>query len=92
MASAREIPTGAVISGIGVITSRTRVALHSATGVKRRSRLVMMPKRRPSSSTTGNPDTRYCPQIWSSVSSVSSGPMVMGLEIIPVWVRLTTST
>ena len=43
-------------------------------------------------STTGSPETRYWPQSRSSSSSVSSGPMVMGLEIIPVWVRLTTST
>ena len=35
---------------------------------------------------------RYSPQISSSSSSVASGPIVTGLEIIPVWVRLTRST
>ena len=86
------MPTGAVISGIGVITSSTLVVAHSATGVKRRSRLVMMPSSRWSASTTGRPETRYSPQIWSSSSRVASGPIVTGLEIIPVWVRLTRST
>ncbi len=86
------MPTGAVISGIGVITSSTLVEAHSATGVKRRSRLVMMPRRRSSTSTTGSPETRYSPQIWSSSSSVLSGVIVTGLEIIPVWVRFTRST
>ena len=92
MASSREMPTGPVTSGIGVITSSTLVVAHSATGVKRRSRLVMMPSRRLSVSTTGSPETRYSPQIWSSSSSVASGPMVTGLEMIPVWVRFTRST
>ena len=92
VASSRLIPTGAVISGIGVITSSTLVVAHSATGVNRRSRLVMIPSRRASVSTTGRPETRYSPQMWSSSSSVLSGPMVTGLEIIPVWVRLTRST
>ena len=92
VASSRLIPTGAVISGIGVITSSTLVLAHSATGTKRRSRLVMMPSRRWSVSTTGRPEMRYWPQISSSSSSVASGPMVTGLEIIPVWVRLTRST
>ena len=86
------MPTGPVISGIGVITSSTLVLAHSATGVKRRSRLVMMPSRRSSSSTTGRPETRYSPQSWSSSSSVASGPIVTGLVIMPVWVRLTRST
>ncbi len=86
------MPTGPVMSGIGVITSSTLVVAHSATGVKRRSRLVMMPSSRLSVSTTGSPDTRYSPQILSRSSSVWSGPMVTGLEMIPVWVRLTRST
>ena len=86
------MPTGPVISGIGVIISSTLVLAHSATGVKRRSRLVMMPSRRLSLSTTGSPETRYSPQIWSSCSSVASGPIVTGLEMMPVWVRLTRST
>ena len=59
-AAARWPPRGRcrpapVISGIGVITSSTLVVAHSATGVKRRSRLVMMPSSRLSASTTGRP-------------------------------------
>ena len=80
------------MSGIGVMTSRTSVEAHSATGVKRRSRLVTMPMSFLSSPMTGRPETRYSPQIASSSSRVRSGPMVIGLEIIPVWVRLTRST
>ena len=86
------MPTGPVISGIGVITSSTLVVGHSASGVKRRSRLVMMPSSRLSGSTTGRPETRYSPQIRSRSSSVASGPIVTGLEMMPVWVRLTRST
>ena len=63
VASSREMPTGPVISGIGVITSSTLVVAHSATGVNRRSRLVMMPSSRLSASTTGRPETRYSPQM-----------------------------
>ena len=81
-----------MISGIGVIISSTLVVAHSATGVKRRSRLVMMPSSRMSGSTTGRPETRYSPQMRSSSSSVASGPIVTGLEMMPVWVRLTRST
>ena len=92
MASSREIPTRPVTSGVEVITSSTFVVDHSATGVNRRSRLVQMPSNRLSVSTTGSPETRYSPQIWSSSSSVASGPMVTGLEMMPVWVRLTRST
>ncbi len=86
------MPSGAVTSGIGVMTSRTRVVAHSAIGVNRRSRLVMMPIRMPSVRITGSPETRYRPQVSSSCSNVASGPMVTGLEIMPVWVRLTRST
>ncbi len=86
------MPIEPVTSGIGVITSSTLVVAHSATGVKRRSRLVMMPSRRLSVSTTGRPETRYWPQMVSRSSSVRSGPIVTGLEMIPVWVRLTMST
>jgi len=92
VASSREMPTGAVISGIGVITSLTFVPAHSATGVNRRSRFVTMPSSRLSTSTTGRPETRYSPQRSSSSSRVASGPIVTGLEIMPVWVRLTRST
>ena len=79
-------------SGIGVITSSTLVVAHSATGVNRRSRLVQMPSRRMSVSTTGSPETLYSPQIRSRSSRVASGPIVTGLEMIPVWVRFTRST
>ncbi len=92
MASSRSMPTRPVTNGIGVITSSTLVLAHSATGVNRRSRLVQMPSRRLSASTTGRPDTRYSPQIRSRSSSVASGPMVTGLEMIPVCVRFTRST
>ena len=86
------MPSGPVMSGIGVITSWTRVVAHSLTGVKRRSRLVTMPISRLSPSTTGSPETRYSPHFWSRSSSVASAPMVIGLEMIPVCVRLTRST
>ena len=92
VASSREMPMAPVIRPSLVITSVTLVVAHSATGVKRRSRLVMMPSRWLSTSTTGSPETRYSPQSRSRSSSVASGPMVTGLEMIPVWVRLTRST
>ena len=59
VASSREMPTGPVINDSDVITSLTLVLAHSATGTKRRSRLVMMPSKVLLSSTTGSPDTRY---------------------------------
>ena len=86
------MPTGAVTSGIGVMTSPTSVVAHSATGVKRRSRLVIIPSSRPPSSTTGRPETRYSPQRSSSSSSVAFGPMTTGLLMRPLCVRLTRST
>ena len=86
------MPTGPVTSGMGVMTSPTSVLAHSATGVKRRSRLVMMPMSRSSGSTTGRPETRYSPQSSSSSSRVAFGPMVTGLGMMPVWVRFTRST
>ena len=86
------MPTGAVMSGIGVMTSSTFVVPHSATGTKRRSRLVMMPSNRWSVSTTGSPEMRYSPHTSSSCSRVASGPIVTGLAIRPVWVRLTSPT
>ena len=92
MASSREMPTGPVMSGIGVITSPTSRVAHSATGTNRRSRLVTMPSSRRSASTTGNPETRYSPQTSSSSSRVAFGLIVIGLVIMPVWVRLTRST
>ena len=80
------------MSGIGVITSSTFVVAHSPTETKRRSRLVMMPSSRWSASTTGSPEMRNSPHTSSSCSSVASGPIVTGLGISPVWVRLTRST
>jgi hypothetical protein len=54
-ASSRDTPTGAVTSGIFVMTSRTgRVWSVS----KRMSRLVTMPTRMPASSVTGTPEMR----------------------------------
>ena len=53
-----SMPTGAVIRGAFVMTSLTRVVLFSKEETKRMSRLVMMPTRRPSPSTTGSPETR----------------------------------
>ncbi len=92
VASSREMPAGPVIRGMGVMTSSTFVVPHSATGVKRRSRLVTMPMSRLPSSTTGKPEMRYSPASLSSCSSVASGPIVTGFEMMPVWVRLTRST
>ena len=54
VACSREIPTGPVIRGLGVITSSTLVVAHSATGTKRRSRLVRMPTSR-GPTVTGTP-------------------------------------
>jgi hypothetical protein len=67
VASSRLMPTGAVTNGIGVITSSTLVVAHSATGVKRRSRLVMMPSKRSDGSTTGRPL-----MWWSSINRAAS--------------------
>ena len=86
------MPAGPVMSGWGVMTSSTFVVAHSATGVKRRSRLVTMPMRRRSASRTGKPEIRYSPAVLSSSSSVASGPMVTGLSMMPVCVRFTRST
>ena len=91
-ASSRLMPSGPVMSGIGVMISPTVRVPHSATGTKRRSRLVMMPSSLSSWSTTGRPETRYSPHVSSSSSRVALGWMVTGLGIMPVWVRLTRST
>ena len=92
VASSWPTVAGAVISGIGVMTSSTLVVAHSATGTKRRSRLVIMPSRWSSTSTTGRPEIRYSPHTSSSCSRVASGPIVTGFGMRPVWVRLTRST
>ena len=54
-ASSPETPTGAVTSGMRVMTSPTG---REGSSSKRMSRLVMMPTRVPSASTTGVPEMR----------------------------------
>ncbi len=54
-ASGRVTPTGAVTSGIGVITSATRRRWSDSN---RMSRLVTMPTRVPSAPATGTPEIR----------------------------------
>ncbi len=54
-ASSPLMPTGPVISGMRVMTSRTS---RFGSSSKRMSRLVTMPSRRISSSTTGTPEIR----------------------------------
>ncbi len=82
-------PTGAVTSGIGVMTSRTgRVRSTS----KRMSRLVMMPSNRPSASVTGTPEIRNFAHSASASRSVASGRQVTGSVTIPASERLTIST
>ena len=88
-ASSLVTPTGAVISGILVITSRT---LAAGSVTNRMSRLVTMPTRMPSGSTTGTPEIRYLPHSPSTWRSVSSGLQVIGLVIIPDSDRFTRST
>ena len=88
-ASGLLTPTGAVISGVRVITSRTRV---SGSVTKRMSRLVMMPTRVPAASVTGRPEMRNLPQRMSTSRTVSSGEQVTGLVIMPDSERLTRST
>ncbi|MNR51866.1 hypothetical protein D3C85_1716090 [compost metagenome] len=57
-ASSRLMPTCPVMSGILVMVSLTLRSGNSDSGMKRVSRLVTMPSRRPSVSTTGRPETR----------------------------------
>ena len=86
------MPTGAVMSGIFVMTSRTSVVAFSNGETKRMSRLVMMPTSVPSPSTTGRPETRNWPQSASTSATVASGVVVTGFEIMPDSLRLTLST
>ncbi len=88
-ASARPTPTGAVTSGIGVITSATR---RSWSVTKRMSRLVTMPSSVPSGPVTGTPEIRKRPHSSSTSATVASGPQVTGLVIIPASDRFTVST
>jgi hypothetical protein len=57
-AESGSMPTGAVMSGDRVMTSRTRVLPFSKGETNRMSRLVTMPTSVPSASTTGRPETR----------------------------------
>ena len=60
VASSRLMPTGAGDQRHRRHdVARPAWSAHSATGVKRRSRLVMMPSSGRSGSTTGSPETRY---------------------------------
>ena len=86
------MPIGAVMSGVRVMTSRTRVVCFSNDETNRMSRLVMMPTRRPSPSTTGRPETRNWPHRASTSATVASGVVVTGLVIMPDSLRLTLST
>ncbi len=88
-ASSAATPTGAVIRGIGVITSATR---RSRSVSNRMSRLVTMPSRTPSGPVTGTPEIRYRPHSWSTSAIVASGPQVTGWVIMPASDRLTMST
>ncbi len=91
-ASSVPIPTGAVTSGIGVISSRTVRTAKSSAETKRRSRFVMMPIRVRSAATTGRPDTRYLAHRSSSSARVTSGPTVTGSVTMPDSERFTRST
>ena len=88
-AASAETPCSATISGIGVMTSRTGRLMSRS---KRMSRLVMMPSRVWSSSTTGRPEMRKRPQISSTSSIVMSGLAVTGLVTMPASERFTIST
>ncbi len=89
MASAREMPTLPVTSGIGVMTSRTS-RLRSVS--KAMSRLVTMPSSLPEASVTGTPLMRKRPHSSSASRSVASGRMVIGSVTMPDSDRLTWST
>ena len=91
-ASSGSMPSGAVISGAFVMTSRTSVVAVSNDETNRMSRLVMMPTSLPSPSTTGRPETRNCPHSASTSATVASGVVVTGFEIMPDSERLTLST
>ena len=91
-ASSGSMPSGAVMSGVFVITSRTSVVVFSNEETNRMSRFVMMPTSLPSPSTTGSPETRNCPHSASTSATVASGVVVTGFEIMPDSERLTLST
>ncbi len=88
-ASSRSTPTGAVISGMGVITSATRRPWSVSNLM---SRLVTMPSRIPAGPVTGTPEMRYRAHSRSTSATVASGPQVTGLVIMPASDRFTMST
>ncbi len=89
IASTPEIPTLPVISGIGVMISRTR-RLRSDS--KAMSRLVTMPSSLPPSSAIGTPEMRNFAHSASASASVVSGPTVIGSVTMPDSERFTRST
>ncbi len=89
-ASSLLTPTGAVTSGIVVMTSRTEGVLvgdeaHVAVGDDADQLAAR-------ASTTGTPEIRYRPHSASTSRRVSSGEQVTGLVIMPASERLTRST
>ncbi len=92
MTSFAPMPTGAVTRPSLVMTSFTSVVVRSKPETNRMSRLVTMPTRRPSVSTTGRPEMRNCAHSASTSSIVASGVVVIGSVIMPDSLRLTRST
>ena len=89
IAPSGAMPTGAVTSGIRVMTSPTWRLMSVSN---RRSRLVTMPTSRPSSSTTGRPEMWYRAQRASTSARVASVVVVTGCVTMPASDRLTRST
>jgi len=88
-ASSSVVPTGAVTRRSCVIAARIG---RSSSRSNWRSRLVMMPTRRPASSTTGTPEMRKRSIRRTASRRGRSGPRVMGWRIIPDSLRFTRST
>ena len=88
-ASFLDTPLLATTRGMAVITSAT---VRDMSGSKRMSRLVQMPTRVPSLSTTGRPEIRYRAQRASTSPIVMSGLQVIGSVTIPDSERFTSST
>ena len=88
-ASASVVPTGAVTNPSRVIASAMGRSRFDSNW---RSRLVMMPIRRPVPSTIGTPEIRKR-RISACASRIGrSGPSVIGFMIMPLSLRLTRST
>jgi hypothetical protein len=88
-ASSSVVPLGAVTSPSLVIASRSG---RSRARSNCRSRLVMIPTSRPSSSTTGTPEILKRDMSCTASRSVASGERVIGFMIIPLSERFTRST